>query len=399
MSEDKPKKRSKLILARHGESEFNAKGIWTGHLDPELSPKGEGHAKAIGKVLKQHDVHHAYTSDLKRSQKTWDIAHHEATDGKKHIPTKSHTNLRERDYGSFNGKNKWQVKEEVGDEEFARIRRSWDYAVPEGESLKAVYDRAIPFYLDEIKPLLDQGENVIAVTHGNTNRALMKHLEDISDDKVAELEMPHEVVVIYHFEDGKLVEKEIVEVEPEKPLYQQIIASDQQVWQRINEMAKELIGQYENKNPLFVCLLRGGAPFATKLMFAITHQNPTFHPEMDYVTIKTYGDQRTDRPPELLADILPSTSAKGRPVILLDDVLDKGVTAAFATKHFLENHAASSVELVVLAEKDRERTAYGSAALSGFTVPDDWLTGMGLDDASLGKEANRWAGYIAIANH
>lgn len=399
MSENKSKKRSKLILARHGESEFNAKGIWTGHLDPELSPKGEGHAKAIGKVLKDHDVRHAYTSDLKRSQKTWDIAHHEATDGKKHIPTKSHTNLRERDYGSLNGKNKWQVKDEVGDEEFTRIRRSWDYAVPEGESLKAVYDRAVPFYLDEIKPLLDQGENVIAVTHGNTNRALMKHLEDISDDQVAELEMPHEVVVIYHFEDGELVEKEVVEVEPEKPLYERIIATDQQVWQRINEMAKELIVQYKGQNPLFVCLLRGGAPFATKLMFAITHQDPTFHPEMDYVTIKTYGDQRSDKPSELLADILPSTSAKGRPVVLLDDVLDKGVTAAFATKHFLENHEASSVELVVLAEKDRERTAYGSAALCGFVVPDDWLTGMGLDDASLGKEANRWGGYIAIANH
>lgn len=393
------KKRSKLILARHGESVYNAQGIWTGHLDPELSPKGEGHAKAIGKVLKDHDVKHAYTSDLKRSQQTWDLAHNEATAGSKHIPTKSHTNLRERNYGTFNGKNKWQVKEEVGDEEFTRIRRSWDYAVPEGESLKAVYDRTIPFYLDEIKPLLDEGENVVAVTHGNTNRALMKHLEDISDDKVSELEMPHEVVVIYHFEDGKLVDKEVVQVVPEQPLYERIIATDQEVWQRINEMAGEIITQYRDKNPLFVCLLRGGAPFATKLMFAITQQDPTFHPEMDYVNIKTYGDQRTDRPSELLSDILPSTVVKDRPVILLDDVLDKGITAAFATKHFTETHGASSVELVVLAEKDRERSAYGHAAMTGFTVPDDWLTGMGLDDAGIAKEANRWAGFIAIANH
>lgn len=206
------KKRSKLILARHGESVYNAQGIWTGHLNPDLSEKGEGHAKAIGNVLKSHDVHHAYTSDLQRSQKTWDIAHHEATDGKKHIPTKSHVHLRERNYGTLNGKNKWQVKEEVGDEEFQKIRRSWDYAVPEGESLKAVYERTIPFFLQEIKPLIDDGKNVVAVTHGNTNRALIKYLEDISDDEVAGIEMPHEVVIIYHFEDGKLVKKEIVEV-------------------------------------------------------------------------------------------------------------------------------------------------------------------------------------------
>lgn len=396
---DTSKKRSKLILARHGESVYNAQGIWTGHLDPDLSPKGEGHAKAIGKVLKDHDVQHAYTSDLKRSQKTWDIAHTEATSGDKHIPTKSHTNLRERDYGTFNGKNKWEVKEEVGDEEFSRIRRSWDYAVPEGESLKAVYERAVPFFLDEIKPLLDSGENVVAITHGNTNRALMKHLEEIADDKVSELEMPHEVVVIYHFEDGKLVDKEVVEVEPEQPLYERIIVTDQEVWQRINEMAGEIITQYRDKNPLFVCLLRGGAPFATKLMFAITQQDPRFHPEMDYVNIKTYGDERTDKPSELLADIQSSTIAKDRPVILLDDMLDKGVTAAFATDHFMKNHNAASVEIVVLAEKDRERTAYGHAAMSGFTVPNDWLSGMGLDDASIAKEAHRWSGFIAIANH
>ena len=80
-------------------------------------------------------------------------------------------------------------------------------------------------------------------------------------------------------------------------------------------------------------------------------------------------------------------------------MLDKGITAAFATDHFMKNHNAASVEIVVLAEKDRERTAYGHAALSGFIVPNDWLSGMGLDDASIAKEAHRWSGFIAIANH
>lgn len=202
-----------LILARHGESLYNADGIWTGHLDPDLSEKGKQHARAIGKVLKDHDIHHAYTSDLSRSTSTWELVHHEATNGSKHIPTKSHAHLRERNYGTLNGKNKWQVKQEVGDEEFTRIRRSWDYAVPEGESLKAVYERVIPYYLEEIKPLLDAGKNVIAVTHGNTNRALIKYIEHISDSDIVSLEMPHEVVLIYHFEGGEIVKKEVIEVE------------------------------------------------------------------------------------------------------------------------------------------------------------------------------------------
>lgn len=204
---------SKLILVRHGESVYNALGIWTGHLDPELSEKGEGHAAAIGQALKTHEIHHAYTSDLQRSQKTWDIIHHHVTDGKKHIPTKSHIHLRERHYGTLSGKNKWEVKDEVGEEEFGKIRRSWDHPVPEGESLKQVYDRAIPYFLEEIKPLLDEGKNVIAVTHGNTNRALIKYLDEIADDKVAEIEMPHEVALVYEFEDGKVIDKQAIEVQ------------------------------------------------------------------------------------------------------------------------------------------------------------------------------------------
>jgi hypoxanthine phosphoribosyltransferase len=181
--------------------------------------------------------------------------------------------------------------------------------------------------------------------------------------------------------------------------YERILYSEDEVQQRIDEMTDEIIARYQDKNPLFVCLLRGGAPFATRLVFAITKRAPDFHPELDYATIKTYGDQRTNNPSQLLADILPSTNAADRPVILLDDVLDKGVTAAFATDHFMQNHGAASVELIVLAEKERDRSAYGSAALKGFTVPDDWLTGMGLDDPGITREANRWAGYIAIANH
>lgn len=178
-----------------------------------------------------------------------------------------------------------------------------------------------------------------------------------------------------------------------------MIATETQVTKRIDELAVQIIAKYKDKNPLFVCLLRGGAPFATRLMFAITARDPEFHPEMDYLTVKTYGDERTDQQPKLLADILPTTKPAGRPVIILDDVLDKGVTAAFTHQYMVEHHGAASVDLVVLVQKNRERTAYPNASLSGFDAPDDWLTGMGLDDASVAKEANRWASYVAIANH
>jgi hypoxanthine phosphoribosyltransferase len=181
-------------------------------------------------------------------------------------------------------------------------------------------------------------------------------------------------------------------------LYKQLIASDTQVEARIEELAAEIIKCYKTKKPLFICLLRGGAPFASRLMFAITRQDPYFYPELDYLTVKTYGDAQTDKPPALIMDLSPSTKAAGRLVILLDDVLDKGVTADFAHRHLMEKHAVAEVDCVVLIQKNRERKVYRTATLFGFESPADWLTGMGLDDSRIAHEANRWAGYVAIAN-
>lgn len=183
----------------------------------------------------------------------------------------------------------------------------------------------------------------------------------------------------------------------ENTSYKEMIATSEEVTARINELALEIVARYKNEKPLFVCLLRGGAPFASKLMFAIAAADPDFHPEMDYLNVKTYGDERTDKPPELLADILPSTQAADRRVILLDDVLDKGLTADFASRFMIETHGALAVDMIVLIEKDRERQTYPHATLKGFDAPADWLTGMGMDDSGITKEANRWAGYVAIA--
>lgn len=198
----------KLILIRHGESTFNDQGIWTGHLDPSLSDKGKQSAQAVAVALKDYKIDHAFISDLERSLKTWDIIHNSLAHGTYHIPPTIDAKLRERDYGDFAGKNKWEVKQQIGEEEFKRIRRSWDYPIPNGESLKDVYNRVVPFYQQEMKPLLDRGETIVAVTHGNTNRALIKYLDGISDADIADLEMPHNLIVMYEFKDGKIVSKE-----------------------------------------------------------------------------------------------------------------------------------------------------------------------------------------------
>ncbi|HEX5798314.1 MAG TPA: 2,3-bisphosphoglycerate-dependent phosphoglycerate mutase [Candidatus Saccharimonadales bacterium] len=204
---------SKLILVRHGESEYNAKGLWTGWLDPVLSPKGREHARKIGEKLKEHEIKRAFVSDLKRAQDTWDIIHHNLTDGENHLPVTAHKDLNERHYGVFAGQNKWQVKEKVGEEEFMKIRRAYDYRPPEGESLKDVYERAVPYFSSNIKPFIDEGEIVISVTHGNTNRALIKHIDRIRDEHISQVEMPHELIIVYHFKNGEVVRKETIEIE------------------------------------------------------------------------------------------------------------------------------------------------------------------------------------------
>jgi hypoxanthine phosphoribosyltransferase len=181
-------------------------------------------------------------------------------------------------------------------------------------------------------------------------------------------------------------------------LYKSLLASSEQVQARIEELAGEVILRYKGQDPLFVCLLRGGAPFAAQMMFAITRQDPYFYPELDYMTIRTYGDERTSKPAELIMDLSPGTSAAARKVILLDDVLDKGITAEFARGVLTKTHKATEVDLVVLLQKNHKRDHFGDATLYGFESPPDWLTGMGLDDTRIALEANRWAGFVAIAN-
>lgn len=197
-----------LVLVRHGESEWNAKGLWTGWTDIALSEKGRVEAQSAGEKLKDIHFDIAYVSVLKRAQQTWDEI--KKIIGQENLQTIADKSLNERDYGDLTGKNKWEIKKEVGDEEFMRLRRSWDYPPPNGESLKMVYERVLPYYEKEILPKLKEGKNVIVSAHGNSLRALIKHLDNISDADIPNLEMATGGVYVYQMDPtGKVTDKQI----------------------------------------------------------------------------------------------------------------------------------------------------------------------------------------------
>jgi 2,3-bisphosphoglycerate-dependent phosphoglycerate mutase len=198
---------AQLILVRHGESEWNAKGLWTGWTDINLSENGRVEAQKAGELLKDVHPDFAYTSSLKRAQQT--LEEIQKVIGTNLQPTIDKA-LNERDYGDYTGKNKWDIKKEVGEEEFQRIRRSWDYPPPNGESLKMVYDRVLPYYESEILPKLKEGKNVIIAAHGNSLRALIKHLENISDEEIPTVELATGGVYVYTLDaNGIVTNKEI----------------------------------------------------------------------------------------------------------------------------------------------------------------------------------------------
>jgi 2,3-bisphosphoglycerate-dependent phosphoglycerate mutase len=200
---------SYLVLIRHGQSEWNKLSLWTGLTDVPLSDRGHEEAKAAAKTLSHIKFDKAHTSNLKRAQDTLTDILSEL--GQAELHTSKDAALNERDYGDLTGKNKWQVKEEHGEEKFMQWRRSWDFPVPGGETLKDVHRRAVPYFERHILEDLKSGENVIVSAHGNTLRALVKYLEHIPSDKISTLEIATGEVYIYDIEpgSGRIVSKEI----------------------------------------------------------------------------------------------------------------------------------------------------------------------------------------------
>ncbi len=166
-----------------------------------------------------------------------------------------------------------------------------------------------------------------------------------------------------------------------------------EVSQRIGAIATEIILDNKDNNPLFVALLRGAAPFSSKLMFEIAKQAPDMHPDLDYMMVATYGSSHHAGEPRIVTDLDPRTSVLGRDVIVIDDVLDLGRTADFVKKH-LERLGAMNTKLAVLARKGVERDYPIDANYVGFDTGKAWLVGMGMDNAQASHEAYRWLDEI-----
>lgn len=162
---------------------------------------------------------------------------------------------------------------------------------------------------------------------------------------------------------------------------------------RIDELAKDILRDYAGgSSPLFVALLRGAAPYASKLMFAMARLNPNFHPDIDYMMVSTYGEDHTAKQPVIVTDLAPKTEVNGRDIIVVDDVIDLGVTSDFVRETLL-GRGAASVKLAVLGNKTVPNR-HAQADYVGFECGDKWLVGMGLDDAQAGHEYYRWLDEI-----
>lgn len=193
-----------LVISRHAESEWNLLGKWTGLTDVNLTEKGKHESTLLGALLKDITFDEVFTSDLERTKQTLDgILRGKESTTADTVPRTAAKALSERDYGDLTGMNKWEVKEKIGEKEFNGIRRSWNRPVPNGETLKDVHGRAVPYFDEHILPLLHQGKNVLLVSHGNTIRALMKHLENIDENDMANVEMPFGQLLIYHFDHSE----------------------------------------------------------------------------------------------------------------------------------------------------------------------------------------------------
>lgn len=197
-----------LLLLRHGKSEWNELGLWTGHTDIGLIEAGREEARQAAAAIKDIRIDKIYVSDMKRAQETMDEV--KKALGLEDLTHTAHAALKERHYGIYTGKNKWEIKEKMGDAKFLEMRRGWDVPIPEGETLKDVHARASKYFEEEIKHDLAAGHNVLIVAHGNSLRAIAKHVEGLSETEVCELEIGTGEVHCYQLhEDGRILNKEI----------------------------------------------------------------------------------------------------------------------------------------------------------------------------------------------
>lgn len=198
----------KFIVVRHHESDWNHKGLWTGMRDRHLTEYGFKKSEDMGLLIKEFKIDHAYASMQVRSIET--LSSMLEAMGQFHVPTEHSSAINERDYGDYTGKDKWEMEKVLGEDGWNAVRREWECPVPNGETLKMVYNRTVPFFIDTILPHLLNGENVLMVSHGNAIRSMMKYIENIPDDKVKDIDMLFGSVVIYTLDSsGHAISKEV----------------------------------------------------------------------------------------------------------------------------------------------------------------------------------------------
>ncbi len=214
----------KLVLLRHGESDWNRENRFTGWTDVDLSPQGIAEARAAGKLLKSEgyafDV--AYTSVLRRAIRTLWIALDEL--GQMWLPVEKSWRLNERHYGALQGLNKAEMAAKFGEEQVLAWRRSYDtpppgleasdpryegsdprYAgvsVPLTECLKDTVARVVPYWQSTLAPAVRSGKRVLIAAHGNSMRALVKHLDNVSDEKIIGVNIPTGIPLVYELDDA-----------------------------------------------------------------------------------------------------------------------------------------------------------------------------------------------------
>lgn len=191
---------AKLVIVRHGQSQWNLENRFTGWIDIDLSPAGEEEALKAGEKLGNYKFDEAFTSDLIRAQRTLDIILKEIN--QKDIPVSKDKALNERMYGDLQGMNKDECRKKFGDDQVKIWRRSYDTPPPNGESLKDTADRVLPYFKKYIEPELRKGKDILISAHGNSLRALMMHLEKMSSEEILRTEIPTGSPREYIFDDN-----------------------------------------------------------------------------------------------------------------------------------------------------------------------------------------------------
>ena len=197
-----------LVLVRHGQSEWNEKNLFTGWKNPTLTEQGVEEARKAGSKIKSinldFDLH--FTSELLRAQITGEIIEREID---QQIKTIKNIALNERDYGDLSGLNKDEARKKWGEKQVHLWRRSYDTPPPGGESLKDTSDRVIPYFKKTIKPELEMKKNILITAHGNSLRALIKNIEDITAADIVKLEIATGEPIIYSFSNNKFKKLDI----------------------------------------------------------------------------------------------------------------------------------------------------------------------------------------------